>query len=423
MLMNLADAPAHLQQMLLCLLDYDLCIKYQPSREMLIVDALSHYAPLTTPEIPLNITVNHVHIMPQKKITFQDTMCSDPTLCTLAEMILLAWPQDICNVPMDLWPYHDILTVEDGIILCGETLIIPPLERDKVLQSIHEDHQGISKYQCHACQCVYWPGINGDIKCVIEACTTCKCHCPQQPQQPLKPTLAPEYPWQHLGVNFMHFDGNEYLIIIDYYSKMPFFCKIPPSQCNAAKMISTLKELFTEHGIPESLCSDNGPQFASALFAEFAADWNFYQCTSAPTSPHSNGQAKAAMKIIKGLLTWSKYSGQDPYLSLLTYCSTLVDAHMHSPGEMLYQHALCTMVLQHICHTNLHATANHDHLGQCASLSTANHNCQGCQQKAPLFARQTVSIPNDARCLWFPATIIYTADHGSYTVQVMSGGQ
>ena len=100
----------------------------------------------------------------------------------------------------------------------------------------------------------------------------------------------------------MHFDGNEYLIIIDYYSKMPFVCKIPPSQCNAAKTISILKELFSEHGIPESLRSDNGPQFACALFAEFATDWNFDHCTSAPTNPHSNGQAEAAVKIIKGLL-------------------------------------------------------------------------------------------------------------------------
>ena len=29
-----------------------------------------------------------------------------------------------------------------------------------------------------------------------------------------------------------------------------------------------LKELFAEHGIPECLCSDNGPQFASVLSAK-----------------------------------------------------------------------------------------------------------------------------------------------------------
>ena len=204
---------------------------------------------------------------------------------------------------------------------------------------------------------------------------------------------------------------------------MPFICKIPPSKCNATKIISTLKELFAEHGIPESLCSNNGPQFASTLFAEFATDWNFDHCTSAPTNPHSKGQAEAAVKIIKGLLTQSKYSGQDSYLPLLAYHSTPVDAHMHSPGEMLYQHALCTMVLQHICHTDRHATANHDHLDQHASLSAAIHDHQGCWQKVLLFARQTISVLNDARCLWLPATIIHAADHGSYIVQVIGSGQ
>ena len=163
MLKNLADAPAHLQRMLLHLQDYDICIKYQPGREMLIVDALSCYAPLASPVIPLDVSVNHLHITPQKKIDFKDAVCSDSTLCGLAEMILLGWPEDMCDVPMDLCPYHhahDVLTVEDGIILGVEALVIPPSERDKVLQSIHKGHQGISKYQYHAHQCIYWPAIN-----------------------------------------------------------------------------------------------------------------------------------------------------------------------------------------------------------------------------------------------------------------------
>ena len=70
MLRNLADAPASLQQMLLCLQDYDIHMKYQPGREMLITDVPSHYAPLAAPVIPLDISVNHLHITPQKKIDF-----------------------------------------------------------------------------------------------------------------------------------------------------------------------------------------------------------------------------------------------------------------------------------------------------------------------------------------------------------------
>ena len=107
---------------------------------------------------------------------------------------------------------------------------------------------------------------------------------------------------------------------------------------------------------------------------------------------------KQPWKIVKGLLTWSKYSAQNPYLALLAYCSTPVDAHMCSPGEMFYQQPLCTTVPQHIHHTNPHTTADCDCLDQHASLSTANHDHQGFWQKAPLFVRQTVSVLNDARC-------------------------
>ena len=132
--------------------------------------------------------------------------------------------------------------------------------------------------------------------------------------------------------------------MVDYYSKMPFVRRIPSSQCNAAKTISVLKELFSEHGIPETIRSDNGPQFASHQFTEFAKEWNFDHTTSSPRNPRSNGQAEAAVKVTKGLLTHAKYSGQDPYLALLAYRSTPIDAHLHSPAEMLYQRAIRTTV-------------------------------------------------------------------------------
>ena len=57
---------------------------------------------------------------------------------------------------------------------------------------------------------------------------------------------------------------------------------MPTSQCNSAKMITILKELFAEHGIPEEIRSDNRPQFASHPFAEFTKDWNIKHSTSSP---------------------------------------------------------------------------------------------------------------------------------------------
>ena len=63
-----------------------------------------------------------------------------------------------------------------------------------------------------------------------------------------------------------------------------------------------------------------------------------------------NGQAEAAMKIVKGLLSKAKYSGQDLHLALLAYRSTPIDAHLQSPAEMLYQRNIHTTLPQRIHH-------------------------------------------------------------------------
>ena len=221
----------------------------------------------------------------------------------------------------------------------------------------------------------------------------------------------------------MMFDGSEYLVIVDYYSKMPIIWKMPTSQCNSAKMITVLKELFAEHGIPEEIRSDNGPQFASHFFAEFTKDWNIKHSTSSPRNPRSNGQAESAVKIVKGLLTHAKCSGQDPYLALLAYRSTPVDSHLQSPAEMLYQHALHTTVPQRIRYKDPYAVAEHERLEECATQSAVNHDRTGCHRKAPLYAGQSVSVINNDRTLWFPATIVHAANHGSYIIKVIGGAE
>ena len=156
---------------------------------------------------------------------------------------------------------------------------------------------------------------------------------------------------------------------------MPIVRKMPTSQCNAAKTIATLKEIFGEHGIPEIIHTDNGPQFSSHLFTELTEEWNINHELSSPRNPRSNGQAEAAVKIVKGLLNRAKYSGQDPYLALLAYRSTPVDSTCDPPPEMLYQCTIRTTVPQRIRNKDPHATLDMERLNNRAAHSASHHDC------------------------------------------------
>ena len=94
---NLADAPVHLQRMLLRIQDYDFTIKYHQREEMIIGPS-----EIQTPEILLNISVNHVYIDTEKKRDYQLAIKDDPLLSALADTIIAGWPDDIKDVPKAL---------------------------------------------------------------------------------------------------------------------------------------------------------------------------------------------------------------------------------------------------------------------------------------------------------------------------------
>ena len=56
---NLADMPAQLQCMLLCLQEYDYIIHYHPSKDIALPDTLSHFSPCPGLDIPLDIAIHH----------------------------------------------------------------------------------------------------------------------------------------------------------------------------------------------------------------------------------------------------------------------------------------------------------------------------------------------------------------------------
>ena len=187
---NLADMPAQLQCMMLCLQGYGFTIHYCPGKEMVILDMLSQFSPRPGPDLPLHIAIHHARIMPDCKEAFQQAFVNNPEMWALANLIITGWPEDIKEVPHPLrlyWQHRETLTVKDSLVLWGEALIILPAEWERVLHQLHQFHQGITKSQLLACGSFFWPGINKAIEEVVHQCETCTWFQSQYAAAPLTP--------------------------------------------------------------------------------------------------------------------------------------------------------------------------------------------------------------------------------------------
>lgn len=218
------------------------------------------------------------------------------------------------------------LSVCDGILLLGKRIVIPKSLHCQTLEKIHEGHQGISRCCSRAQAAVWWQQC---IVNTVKQCVTCIKKSPPA-REPLITTTLPSYPWQRVATDLFIFKNMTYLLVVDYFSCYPVVIKLGNITTSTA-VISALKSIFSQFGIPETVMSDNGPQYASQEFCDFSHSYNFSHITSSPYYPQSNGLAERGVRTVKQLLTDSS----DVHMALLNYRSTPLPWCNISPAELL----------------------------------------------------------------------------------------
>lgn len=81
-------------------------------------------------------------------------------------------------------------------------------------------------------------------------------------------TKVPEYPWQVVPTDLCTWEDKDFLVVVDYYSR--FFEIFKLQNTTSQSVISKLQESFSRNGISEKVESDNGPQYSSHEFRDFA---------------------------------------------------------------------------------------------------------------------------------------------------------
>ena len=96
-----------------------------------------------------------------------------------------------------------------------------------------------------------------------------------------------ERPWEKIGTDLYTINGQDYLIVVDYFSNFWEIDHLPNT--TASTVIKKLKCHFARQGIPDIVISDNGPQFACEKFSNFANEWGFEHRPGSPGHQQTNG--------------------------------------------------------------------------------------------------------------------------------------
>lgn len=354
-LVSIMEKPLHmlsqrLQQMRMRLLRYDLKLVYRPGKEMHLADTLSRaYLPETTPDdlYDDSVDINIVQLSESLQQKFANATARDPALQCLVDVVMEGWPDESRNAPPEVRPYFmykELITYRDGILYKGDRIIVPAELRSDILARIHESHQGIVKCKARARDAVYWPGINAQIEDMVSTCAQCQENRKSQPSEPMIPHDIPDRPWAKVGTDLVHYKNNDYMLCVDYYSKYPEMSKL--NDQSSASTINALKSMFARHGLPDEVMSDNGPQYSSHEFAQFADQWEFKHTTISPGYSQSNGQVERTVQTIKDMFRKLEDEDGDPYLALLNYRNTPLDGVGKSPAQLLMSRRLKTRLPQ-----------------------------------------------------------------------------
>ena len=173
-----------------------------------------------------------------------------------------------------------------------------------------------------------------------KTCYGCQLVSRPSPPQPIRSTALPTGPWRDLAIDLLGPlpTGESILVVVDYYSRY-YEIDIMRSTV-ASKVISSLEEIFARHGLPESLTSDNGPQFVATEFTEYMEQQGIRHHRVTAKWPQANGQVERQnTSILKRLqIAHAKKKDWKKKLNvyLAAYRSLPLSTTGVSPTELLF---------------------------------------------------------------------------------------
>ena len=168
-------------------------MEYRAGKDQGNVDALSR---LPMGEAPLEVPIPGDTVIMFQMLSDADSMVTasairkwtntDPLLSMVRRMALQGWESQLDPV---FKPFMHELSVQNGCVLWGSRVVVPPPGRAPILRLLHEGHPGISRMKALARSVVWWPGLDTELDNKVKSCTAC-----QDTRNALSKSLL--HPWE-----------------------------------------------------------------------------------------------------------------------------------------------------------------------------------------------------------------------------------
>ena len=146
---------------------------------------------------------------------------------------------------------------------------------------------------------------------------------------------VPNIPWNTISTDLFSRDGKNYLIIADCYTKYPIVEEL--TAISSRSIAEKTLKIFSMFGIPNTVISDNGPQFTGKAYQELMRKHGIAHITSSPHHPQSHGFIERMIRMVKGYFYKS-----NPDDALLAYRATPLGPNRPSPAQLMFNRKIQT---------------------------------------------------------------------------------
>ncbi|UYV62433.1 K02A2.6-like [Cordylochernes scorpioides] len=193
-------------------------------------------------------------------------------------------------------------TLNGEILFKNDKVVVPKSLQLEVLKDLHSTHLGIVKMKQLARRYCTWKNIDKDIENLVKSCKDCLSTQNNPPKTPVHHWDPPLTNWERIHLDYAGpFQGYYYLVLIDAKSRWAEIKAIsePPTSLNTIKL---LNDIFSTHGYPFVMVSDNASIFTGDTFSNYCLENGIRQKFIAPGHPATNGLAERNVQTLKNKL-------------------------------------------------------------------------------------------------------------------------